>query len=127
MGFLSEQMKTVKVRFKRQEEVVALEVDAAGIVIEVYEYEEFTRSTRFDKLCKEINEKGYAIKRYNYKENREHFISNNDVWILITCAGIEMLPATYVNNHLMKIEAYPTRVEVDKWLNQMLSKGKLLY
>ena len=64
-----------------------------------------------------MNAQGLAIKRYNYKENREQFISNKDVWILITCAGIEMLPATYVNNHLMKIEAYPTQAELDKWLN----------
>ena len=42
---------------------------------------------------------------------------NKNVWILITHAGIDMLPATYVNNHLMKIEAYPTRAELDKWLN----------
>lgn len=38
---------------------------AANIVIEVYEDERSARSTRFDKLCNEINAKGFAIKRYS--------------------------------------------------------------
>lgn len=28
-----------------------------------------------------------------------------------------MLPAIYVDNHLMKIEAYPTQAELDERLN----------
>jgi len=90
---------------------------AADIVIEVYENERFVRSKRFDKLCRELNIKGITIKRYSYRRNREQFISNKDVCVLITYAGIEMLPATYVNNNLMKIEAYPTQTELYKWLD----------
>lgn len=97
--------------------MAALGGNAADIAIEIYEDERFARSTRFDKLCNELRNKGLTIKRYNYEENREQFISNRDVWILITFAGIEILHATYINNHLMKIEAYPTRDELDIWLS----------
>lgn len=90
---------------------------AANPVVLVYEDNRLTKNKRFDKSCDELSAKGIEIKRYFYEENSEQFMVNKDVWILITHAGIDMLPATYVNNHLMKIEAYPTRAELDKWLN----------
>jgi hypothetical protein len=40
--------------------------DAADIVIEVYEDKCYTKSTKFNKLCKDINAKGLNIRRYNY-------------------------------------------------------------
>ena len=61
--------------------------------------------------------KGIIIKRYFYEKNREQFTANKDLWLSIAYIGIELLPATYVNNHLMKIEEYPTRVELEIWLN----------
>jgi len=42
---------------------------AANIVIEVYEDERSARSTRFNKLCNEINAKGFAISGENERIN----------------------------------------------------------
>lgn len=102
--------------------MVALAENAADILIEVYEDERFNKSIKFNNLCKKINAQGLIIKRYKYMRDREQFIANNDLLILITCAGFEMLPATYVNNHLVKVENYPTKAELDMW-TKMVNGG----
>lgn len=75
-------------------------------------------SKKFNSLFDEMNSDGIEIQRYSLEQNREHFIVNKDVWYLVNCAGIEMLPTTYVDSHIMKIEEYPTKKEINTWLKK---------
>lgn len=89
--------------------------------IVVYENnEEFTDSKSlriFSKLCKILESKDIYIRRYSFEEDREQFRQNEDLRCLICCAGREMLPATYVNGKIVKIEEYPTKKELYSWLS----------
>jgi|LFRM01.1.fsa_nt_gb hypothetical protein len=70
----------------------------------------------FDKLCKKLESKNICIIRYSIEDGREQCIKNYDLWHLVSCAGIEMLPATYINGKIKKIEEYPTKKEVLYWV-----------
>ena len=71
----------------------------------------------FNKLCKILGSKNICIKRYSFVEDREQCRQNKDLWHLICCAGIDMLPATYVNGKIEKIEEYPTKKEIYRWVS----------
>jgi hypothetical protein len=96
--------------------VITLTESDADTVIKVYENKRIATSTRFDRLCNNLSVKGIKVYRYSLEKNREQFILNQDVWYLIICAGIEMLPATYVNGHIRKIESYPNKKEMNNWI-----------
>lgn len=87
--------------------------------MEVYE-EGIIINARFDKLCDKLSAQGITIIRYSFKKNRKEFIMNEDLWCLITHAGIELLPATYVNGHIMKTESYPSEKEIKDWIRNPL-------
>lgn len=72
----------------------------------------------FNKLCKILGSKNIFIKRHSFVEDREQFRKNKDLWYLICCAGIDILPATYVNGKIVKIEEYPTKEEIYSWLSE---------
>ena len=63
-----------------------------------------------------LEAKSIFIKRYSYKDDLELFKQNEDLWRMISCAGREMLPATYINGKIKKIEGYPTRRDIYGWL-----------
>ena len=94
-----------------------MEVVANPVII-IYEDERFFSSKKFNRLFHAMKSKGLEIQRYSFEQNREHFIINKDVWCLVYCAGREMLPATYVDGHIMKIEEYPTKKEINAWLKK---------
>lgn len=71
-----------------------------------------SENKKFNDLCNILNDSGTRINHYFYEVNMDKFMANKDVWMLIYCAGREMLPATYVNNHLIKIESYPSKKEL---------------
>jgi hypothetical protein len=71
----------------------------------------------FNKLCKILAAKNICLRRYFYGEDQEQFRQNKDLWLLICCAGIDMLPATYVNSKIEKIEEYPSKREIYSWLS----------
>ncbi len=73
----------------------------------------------FNKLCKILGSKNICIKRYSFVEDREQFRQNKDLWHLICCAGIDMLPATYVNGKIEKIEGYPTKKDIYRWMSDV--------
>ncbi|MBZ4666604.1 arsenic metallochaperone ArsD family protein [Mahella sp.] len=73
----------------------------------------------FNKLCKILGSKNICIKRYSFVKDREQFRQNNDLWHLICCAGIDILPATYVNGKIEKIEEYPTKKEIYRWISDV--------
>lgn len=91
--------------------------------IAVYEnnikYTDTKSLCRFNKLCKAFESKGISMRRYSFDEDREPFRQNKDLWHLICCAGREVLPATYVNGKIEKIEEYPTKKEVYNWLSNV--------
>jgi hypothetical protein len=71
----------------------------------------------FNKLCKTLTSENICIRRYSFDEDHEQFRQNRDLWLLICCAGIDMLPATYVNGKVEKIEEYPSKKEISNWLS----------
>jgi hypothetical protein len=99
-------------------EAIKNEVDIA-----VYEYKAETadsgRLCRFDKLCRKLASENICLRRYFFEEDRELFRQNRDLRLLICCAGIDMLPATYVNGKIEKIEEYPTKKEINSWLSNV--------
>ncbi|MFZ7103603.1 MAG: arsenic metallochaperone ArsD family protein [Peptococcaceae bacterium] len=92
-----------------------------GAQIVIYENEKETADNlklrSFNKLCKILDSDHICIKRYFWGENQEQFRQNKDLWRLICCAGIDMLPATYVNGKIEKIEEYPTLKEAYSWIS----------
>ncbi len=72
---------------------------------------------RFNKLCKFLAEKNIHIKRYSINHNKDMFSENEDLCCLIYSAGIENLPATYVNGRIVKIEKYPTMEDINEWIS----------
>ena len=82
-----------------------------NVEIVVYEdNEEFTdrKSLQiFNKLCKTLETKDIYIRRYSFNKGLEQFRQKKDLWHLICCVGREMLPSTYVNGKIEKIEEYP--------------------
>lgn len=87
--------------------------------IVVYERneEDDPQKLRFDKLCEILKSNNISIKRYVFMDNEEHARQNRDLWTLITCAGLEMLPATYVNGLIRKIEEYPAKKQIYRWID----------
>lgn len=72
---------------------------------------------RFNKLCKKLALKNIQIKRYALKHDKDIFVQNEDLWHLIYYAGIENLPATYINGKIAKIEEYPTIKDIKEWIS----------
>jgi hypothetical protein len=91
------------------------------IDIVVYEYKAETADNgkfcRFDRLCRKLASENICLRRYSFEDDREQLKQNKDLWLLICCAGIDMLPATYVNGKIEKIEEYPTKKEIYSWLS----------
>ncbi len=90
--------------------------DAEIVVYERNGDEEGNEKLRFDQLCGVLGSQDIAIKRCTFVGNEEQFKQNCDLWALVTCAGFEMLPATYVNGKIRKIERYPTKKEIYRWI-----------
>lgn len=90
------------------------------VEIVVYEQQEEAaergESCLFDSLCEMLAAKKIVVRRYSLQKDREQFKKNEDLWTMICCAGMETLPATYVNGEIEKIEGYPTKEEIDSWL-----------
>lgn len=91
------------------------------VEIVVYEYKAETAGSgelrRFDRLCKMFEYKNIFIQRFSFEEDQEQFRQNEDLWTMICCAGRETLPATYVNGKIEKIEEYPTKKEMNRWIS----------
>ena len=96
------------------------------VEIVVYERneEDDPRKLRFDKLCEILKSKNIFIIRYVFVDNEELFRQNRDLWTLITRAGLEMLPATYVNGIIQMIEEYPAKKQKYRWIEG--SSGSVL-
>lgn len=94
----------------------AYKSDAGIVVYERNDDDESNEKLRFDQLCGVLKSKEIAIKRCTFVGNEEQFKQNCDLWALVTCVGFEMLPATYVNDKIRKIEAYPTKKEIYRWI-----------
>ena len=96
------------------------------VEIVVYEYKAETADSgelrRFDRLCKKFESENILIKRYSFEEDYEQFRQNEDLWTMICYAGRETLPATYVNGKIEKIEEYPTKGEIFRWISNDLEK-----
>ena len=90
--------------------------------IDIVVYEDIERDIgraallRFNKLCETLEAQNIFIKRYSFTKDEEQCKENQDLWHLIFCAGADMLPATYVNGRIEKIEAYPTKKDICTWL-----------
>lgn len=81
-------------------------------VVTIFDNSSNSENKKFNDLCDLLNDNGTKVNHYFYDVNMDKFMANKDVWMLIYCAGSEMLPATYVNNHLIKIESYPSKREL---------------
>lgn len=96
-----------------------MEIKRNAEIIVYEDNEEFTDSKNlhvFNKLCKILETKDIYIMRYSFDKDREQLRQNKDLWHLICCAGRDMLPATYINGRIEKIEEYPTKKEIYSWL-----------
>ena len=95
--------------------------DVNSIKIVVYESQPENSNKkdffRFNKLCKFLALRNIKIIRYSINQNKDIFLKNEDLHYLISCAGIENLPATYVNGEIFKIEEYPTKKDINKWIS----------
>ncbi|GEM_PF-6292027 len=80
--------------------------------VDIFDDNSNPENKKFNDLYNQLNEIGIIINHYIYGIDRNKFINNKDVWMLINCTGREMLPATCVNDHLIKIESYPTKKEL---------------
>jgi len=86
--------------------------------VTIFDNSSNSENKKFNDLYNQLNEIGIIINHYIYGIDRNKFINNKDVWMLINCTGREMLPATYVNNHLIKIESYPSKKELLYYLKK---------
>ena len=95
----------------------AYKSDAEIVVYERNNDDEGNEKLRFDQLCDVLKSQDIAIKRCTFVRNEEQFKQNCGLWALVTCAGFEMLPATYVNGKIRKIEGYLTKKEIYRWID----------
>ncbi|MPM14866.1 hypothetical protein SDC9_61230 [bioreactor metagenome] len=86
--------------------------DVTNSEVTIYDDSNNFENKEFNELSKLLNDCGTKVNHYFYDINIDRFMANKNVWMLIYCAGREMLPATYVNNHLIKIESYPSKKEL---------------
>ena len=86
--------------------------------VTIFDNSSNSENKKFNDLCNLFKDSEIKINHYLYEKNIDKFKDNKDVWILISCAGREMLPATYVNNHLIKIESYPSKKELLYYLKK---------
>ena|GEM_PF-1750164 len=103
-----------------------MKANKGDVEIVVYERnEEYDpKKLRFNELCEILKSKDISIKRYVFIGNEEHFRQNRDLWTLITCAGLEMLPATYVNGMIRMIEEYPAINHICRWIDGRKDEDK---
>lgn len=62
-----------------------------------------------------LQKKGASIERYNLSSTPKAFISNKTINEHINKVGSSSLPVTMVNGEIVKIKAYPTNEEFEKW------------
>ncbi len=101
-----------------------MKTEKSNAEIVVYENKKEAADKRkrcsFNELCEDLQTDNICIKRYVMEEDPEQFKQNKDLWCLICRAGIDTLPATYVNGKIVKIEEYPTKKEVDSWISDAI-------
>lgn len=76
-----------------------MKAEKNSVQIDIYENKQETANRgklrSFNKLCKKLECENICIIRYSIEEGREQCVKNDDLWRLVCCSGIEMLPATY--------------------------------
>ncbi|MDD4376469.1 MAG: arsenite efflux transporter metallochaperone ArsD [Clostridia bacterium] len=71
-----------------------------------------------------LQKKGVKIERYNLSNSPKEFISNKVVNEYINKNGTKALPVIIVNGEIVKMKAYPTNEEFEKWSGVKLYNNK---
>lgn len=66
---------------------------------------------RVQGVLNSLKNKGIEIERYNLSNNPQIFLDNKVINEMLTKDGVEGLPATLINDIVVKTKAYPTNEE----------------
>lgn len=71
---------------------------------------------RMSTVINNLKSNGLQIERYNLASNPQAFVDNREINKMLNDSGVEILPVTMVNNRVIKTKAYPTNVEISRFL-----------
>lgn len=71
---------------------------------------------RMAALFSSLVARGISAQRFNLNSTPMEFISNSTVNKQLMEKGVEILPITFVDDHVMLTGRYPTNVELTEWL-----------
>jgi len=71
---------------------------------------------RISTVFNNLQKNGITAARFNLNSAPQAFINNADINKLIMGDGIESLPATVIDDKIVKTKAYPTNEEIAAWL-----------
>lgn len=72
---------------------------------------------RVQGVLNSLKSKGIIIERYNLNNNPQMFLDNKTINDMLTASGVEQLPATLIDNVVVKTKAYPTNEEFCEMLD----------
>jgi hypothetical protein len=64
-----------------------------------------------------LQSQGVSVTRYQMTSHPQAFLNNSEVMKLVREKQMEALPITTVNDHVIKVGAYPTLAEIKNVLN----------
>lgn len=66
---------------------------------------------RVSTVINKLKNKGITVERFNLSSNPQVFISQQEVNQLLNSKGLEVLPITIIDGHIVKMSQYPSNEE----------------
>lgn len=71
---------------------------------------------RISAVFNKLQKNGVTAARFNLNSAPQAFINNAEINKLINSEGVDALPATVIDDKIVKTKAYPTNEEIAAWL-----------
>lgn len=71
---------------------------------------------RISTVFNNLQKNGITAVRFNLNSAPQAFINNAEINKLIHGKGVDVLPATLIDDNIVKIKTYPTNEEIETWL-----------
>lgn len=71
---------------------------------------------RISTVIKNLERHGMKVQRFNLKNYPGEFIKNNAINQLMMQRGVEALPATLIDDKILKTGKYPSNEEIAGWM-----------